>query len=202
MIVCAQITARRALTLLKFTGVSGTSSPLTREFGIWYEQSWVTAVSNDGAYLVQVCQAYPDSVAIDGSWKAARAFQVLVFVFSFINLAVGLCASNSSNPMARNSSCGRIMAPLFLLTAVFQGLTLLFLDSTVCKANPLLHDLGGTVDWPDTCTISTGAKCYISATVFWAVAAFFSFKEQRALEVESSETDSDLMDNLIFDENN
>jgi hypothetical protein len=94
------------------------------------------------------------------------------------------------------------MAPLFLLTAIFQGLTLLFLDSTVCKANPLLHDLGGTIVWPDTCTISTGAKCYISATVFWIAAAFFSFKEQRALEAESSGMDSDLLDNLIFDENN
>lgn len=88
------------------------------------------------------------------------------------------------------------MAPLFLLTAIFQGLTLLFLDSAVCKANPLLNDVGGFI-WPDTCAISTGAKCFISATVFWIAAAISSFKGQKALEEELAGTDPALQAALL-----
>lgn len=80
--------------------------------------------------------------------------------------------------------------------AIFQGLTLLFLDSVVCKANPLLNDVGGFI-WPDTCAISTGAKCFISATVFWIAAAISSFKGQQALEEELAETDPALQAALL-----
>ena len=92
------------------------------------------------------------------------------------------------------------MPPLYLLMAIFQGLTLLFLDSAVCKAetNPLLSE-GGSLSWPDTCAISSGAKYFISATVFWVAAAVSSFKEQKALEEELAEMDPDLQSGLLSD---
>jgi hypothetical protein len=82
--------------------------------------------------------------------------------------------------------------------AIFQGLTLLFLDSAACKANPLLDGLGSII-FQGTCTISTGAKCFISATVFWAAAAVSSFKEQKAFEEELAEMDPDLQSGLLSD---
>ena len=51
-------------------------------------------------------------------------------------------------------------APMYLLIALCQGLTLLFLNSKVCKANPIV-DFDGIV-WQDTCSISVGAKCTVS----------------------------------------
>ena len=84
--------------------------------------------------------------------------------------------------------------------AIFQGLTLLFLDSAVCKAetNPLLSE-GGSLSWPDTCAISSGAKYFISATVFWVAAAVSSFKEQKALKEELAEMDPELQTGLLSD---
>ncbi len=146
--------------------------------------------------ILWYCQGYPDTVVIDASWKAARAFGILVFIFSCIVVAALLYTS--CFPARAGIKFGRLMPPLYLLMAIFQGLTLLFLDSTACKANPLLSGLGSFV-WPETCAISTGAKCYISATVFWAAAAFSSFNEQMALEAELTETDSDLQTGLLYD---
>jgi hypothetical protein len=119
-----------------------------------------------------------------------------VFIFSCIILAALLYAS--CLPARAGIKFGRFMPPLYLLIAICQGLTLLFLDSTACKANTLLDGLGSFI-WPDTCAISTGAKCFISATVFWAVAAVCSFYEQKALEAELAETDSDLQTGLLYD---
>jgi hypothetical protein len=64
----------------------------------------------------------------------------------------------------------------YLTLAICQGLTFLFLGSNICKANPLLQEIGG-IDYPDTCAISTGAKYSISSTVFFLLGALSSFIE-------------------------
>jgi len=176
----------------------GTSSPITVEFGMWYAQSLAAITTTDGKYLIEICQAYPASVVIDGSWKAARAFSGLVFAFVWIIIAILLYAS--CYPARAGYSLGKCMPPLYLLMAIFQGLTLLFLDSAVCKAetNPLLSG-SGSLSLPDTCTISSGAKYFISTTVFWAAAAVSSFKEQKALEEELAKMDPDLQASLLSD---
>ena len=185
------------LVFLKFTSTAfGASEPISVEFGIWYYQSLAAITTTDGIYIGEYCQAYPDTIEIDGSWKAARAFSVLVFIFSCI--IVGTILYASCFPAKAGYSLGRCMPPLYLLLAIFQGLTLLFLDSTACKANPLLNGLGSVI-FQDTCTISTGAKSFISATVFWAAAAVSSFKKQKALEAELAEMDPDLQSGLLSD---
>jgi hypothetical protein len=144
------------LVFLKFSSTAfGTSTPITVEFGIWYYESLAAISTTDGNYIVEYCQAYPDTVEIDASWKAARAFSVLVFIFACI--IVGTLLYASCFPARAGHSLGRCMPPLYLLMAIFQGLTLLFLDSAACKANPLLDGLGSII-FQDTCTISTGAK--------------------------------------------
>ena len=74
----------------------------------------------------------------------------------------------------------------------------LSVDSVVCKAenNPLLSG-SGSLSWPDTCAISSGAKYFISATVFFAAVAVSSFKEQKALEEELAKMDPDLQADLL-----
>jgi hypothetical protein len=188
------------LIFLKFTSTAfGTSSPLTVDFGLWYHDSLAAITATDGTtYLVEYCKKYPASVEIDVSWKAARAFSVLVFIFSWI--IIGTLLFTSCFPARAGYSLGRCMPPLYLLMAIFQGLTFLFLNSTVCKAetNPLLNEVGSFI-WQDTCAISTGAKCFISATVFWVAASVSSFKEQKVLEEELAGMDPGMQTGLLSD---
>jgi hypothetical protein len=147
----------RACNFVKFTDLSGSGS--VREFGIWFEES------SD-----KTCQRYPSNTAIDGQWEAARAFIILVPLILFITVILRLFAL-----------CGKrvptVSVPIqYLSLAICQGLTFLFLGSTICKANPLLQEMGG-IDYPDTCAISTGAKYSISATVFFLLGALSSFIE-------------------------
>ena len=95
---------------------------------------------------------------------------------------VKLCVACAPNPDSYSTGIGGRVAPLYLLTAVFQGLTLLFLNSKACTNNPLVQF--GSLDWQETCSISAGAKCFISAMVFWFAAAVSSVYEQKAFEDE------------------
>lgn len=171
---------------LKFTDISGTSEPISFEFGIWAYQYWTAVFSTEGTYMFKTCYRYPDSLVLDAPWKATRAFGVLAFVSAIIVMVVKCTYACSSDP-EKVYSGGRGVAPLYLLTGIFQGLTLLFLHSKACTNNALvgLADNDAVV-FPDTCSISTGAKCIISATVFWLCAALSSFQEQKALEEERS----------------
>ncbi|KAL7540071.1 hypothetical protein ACHAXR_009853 [Thalassiosira sp. AJA248-18] len=191
--------------LVKFTDISGTSEPITREFGIpanqwfssfdnqypisvrkrWSYQYWALVASSGGAYVVKTCQTYPDSTEFDASWKAAKAFDVLTFMFSIIILVVwciGAC-------YAQYSPGGGRVFPLYILTGIFQGLVLIILDSKVCKDNYLVE--WGAAEFPDTCSLATGGKCIISSMVFWFAAALSSFLEMKALEKESMEIQPD-----------
>ena len=72
--------------------------------------------------------------------------------------------------------------PVFVLAALFQGLSLLLLNSTLCNDNTLIAQLqqdaanlgNNGLEFSDTCSISTGANCTIAAMVFWVVAAVTS----------------------------
>ena len=129
------------------------------------------------------CNYYPDSTAIDSSWKAARAFSVLTVIFAIIILVVQCIVACSIEPGPK-SAAGRV-TPLYVVTGVCQGLVLLFLASNACKNNPLAA--WESITFPDTCSLSTGARCCISATVFWFAAALSSFQEQKAWEKERNE---------------
>ena len=80
-----------------------------------------------------------DSIDLDSSWKAARAFSILAFILACVILVVRLCVSCAPDPDLYSSGIGTRVAPLYLLTAVLQGLTLLFLNSKACTNNPLVE---------------------------------------------------------------
>ena len=93
------------------------------------------------------------------------------------------------------------MSYLLLLTCLFSGLTLLVLDSNLCKNNDLLtldDGLDGMYEFIGPCTISSGAKKIISATVFWFMAGIGSLMAYRSkMEYDESATRSPVEESLL-----
>ncbi|KAL7542536.1 hypothetical protein ACHAWF_007197 [Thalassiosira exigua] len=169
---------------VEFTSVSGGSEAITRHFGIWYFESISYVASVSGRYLVATCHPYPDYVDIDPAWKAAMAFSIITFILAigvFVACIVTACTANPERPLTN-----AWMAPMYLFLSLCQGLTLLFLQSNGCKDNVLASF--GDFAFPETCSISKGAKLCISALVFWAAAGVSSFLAHNAEKAERSET--------------
>lgn len=176
---------------IKFTATSGTSEPISYQLGIWYYQWWSTVISSSGTYVFESCHGYPDAVTIDDSWKSARAFSVIAFVLSIIMIVaacVSACATNTIDYDRGHTRTQSWAAPVYLLLAISEGLTLLLLNSNACKNNifRLLENLGG-LTFPDTCSLATGGKLAISSTAFWAAAAVSSFLAHSAEKKEIAE---------------
>jgi len=116
-------------------------------------------LTNEGMYIVKACVEYPESVELDSSWKASRAFLVLAFIFAVMILLFKLVLGCSSQPDKKGyTGIGKFVPLGYLLTAIFQGLALLFLNSNACKNNNLINMEDQTIEWSESCTISTGAK--------------------------------------------
>ena len=94
-------------------------------------------------------------------------------------------------------------APLLLLTTLCQGLSLLLLGSNACLDNQMVRNVS-IVDSPlilrdvtfqETCSIGTGTKCLITATVFYFMSFVFAVlgtkaeKAERQSEVEAGLTE-------------
>lgn len=72
----------------------------------------------------------------------------------------------------------RLGAIGYLVCCFCSGMSLILLDSNLCKNNVLIEELnqsiigvGTGVQFEETCSISTGGKSSIAATVLWFVAA-------------------------------
>ncbi|KAL7494422.1 hypothetical protein ACHAWT_003202 [Skeletonema menzelii] len=161
---------------LKFTSVDNS---MADHFGLWGYGQWVRATSGETVWWYEGCIRYADSVVIDSKWKAARAFHVIVgiggLLFFFLS-AFSAC-------IGFNEKVGRphvFVGVCLLLLSLFSGLTLLILDSNLCKSNVLLGQLMNDILFNDQCELSTGANCFISATVFWFAAALCSLKASRS----------------------
>jgi len=145
----------------------------------WYYQFWAQVITTDGIYIVKTCQSYPDAITFDASWKSAIAFSIIAWV-TILCVAVGKCIMLCNNNPETTST--KLDAPCYILLALSQGLVLLLLNSELCKNNPIVAF--GEIEWQETCSMSTGAKCTISSMVFWLAAALSSFQELKSLEVE------------------
>jgi len=66
----------------------------------------------------------------------------------------------------------------------------MFLNTSACKDNPVITNISDKFNgltFQDTCSISTGMRCIISAVVFWFLAAFASaYAYKSKLNKESS----------------
>eukprot|EP00581_Thalassiosira_minuscula_P012029 CAMPEP_0183729952 /NCGR_PEP_ID=MMETSP0737-20130205/31610_1 /TAXON_ID=385413 /ORGANISM="Thalassiosira miniscula, Strain CCMP1093" /LENGTH=215 /DNA_ID=CAMNT_0025962285 /DNA_START=40 /DNA_END=687 /DNA_ORIENTATION=- len=177
---------------IQFTSTSGTSDPITLNFGIWYYQFWSVVKSVDGTFLLESCHRYPDYVTFDGSWKAARTFCALTFFFSLFALIAALFVACSASQSGKVTYTWE--APVYLLAALFQGLTLLLLSSNACKDNALVGELDAIIShvtFPDTCSLGPGGKLSISSMAFFfaaSVTSFFAHKLEEAEWVPASMT--------------
>ena len=64
----------------------------------------------------------------------------------------------------------------YLLSCLFAGLSLIVLDSNLCKSNTIVNalantDVGGMGSLQETCSMSQGGKSTIASTVLFFVAA-------------------------------
>ena len=136
---------------------------------------------------------------LDTSWQSARAFIITSFTLACLIITFKLGVGCTGDPdKSSHTGLGKFISPTYLLIAIFQGLSLLFLNSKVCNknSNPLLEDeeVGNHhLEWSENCSISTGAKCVISAIVFWIAAAFSSYYEQKAWDHEHNTYTSPVM---------
>ena len=158
---------------IKFSSTSG--SAVTVEFGFWTHEGLDLYQDTDGDnYAIVSCTGYSDDVQMDSIWKASAAFSVIPLILGGL-VFIGKCCTACSNQYHCFDSVG------YLLAFLFQGLSLLFLESDACKSNPVLEQietsnstLQGDIAFQETCSASTGMKCAIAATVFWLLAAFAS----------------------------
>lgn len=74
---------RCSCNFVQFTDISGTSEPISREFGIWQYQYWSVVFTVDADYIVKSCHGYnEEDIVFDASWKAAKAFSIMTFIFA------------------------------------------------------------------------------------------------------------------------
>ena len=118
----------------------------------------------------------------------ARAFSVLALIFAVIILVASIIQSCVQDPSKYSSGW---IAPAYLLTAIFQGLTLLLLNSNACLNNSLVQDLEDgdlqDITFPDTCSLGQGANLVIAATSLWFAAGVASYAAHKAEKEEFAE---------------
>ena len=178
---------------MKFTSIGGL---ITDDFGLWTYGQYAFLTTGQQSWIYQGCFPYAQSVEIDSNWRAARAFNAIVLFggFAFFLMSVFLaCIGNRIEERPQV-----IVGVCLLLLSLFSGLTLLVLDSNLCKENVLLGELGQFV-FNDRCELSTGANCVISATVFWFLAALCSLSASRSKSEEENQELDELIENLIHE---
>lgn len=134
-------------------------------------------------FVFETSEYYPDNVAVDSNWKAARAFATLVLIIGGI-LVLNRLYILFVFPDKRIPTIIEVVG--YLCCSLFQGLSLLFLKSDACNDNFLMKGLG--VYFSDTCSMGVGAKCVIAASVFWFLAAVHSHPAE-AMQVHPGELD-------------
>lgn len=187
---------------VQFTTVQDTD--LSLGFGLWSHSWYAISSSLNGSLVFQACIGY-GSTTIDKSMMAARIFSLLALAlggtFFFVNIISGCVTPNN-----RLSSYTRSEGVAYLLTSLSHGLSLLLLNSpTVCTNNPLIEQLQSEIDarehvqieFDDTCTISTGARCCIAAIVFWFLTGLASCQATSAARKEENNGGENLRDPLI-----
>lgn len=158
-------------------GVGG-DNPITMNFGIWYYQGWLLVQNTvQGDVILEGCFNYPDGTSFDSKWKSAMAFSVITLIMGGVVTFWALMAS-CLYPSQRAYKAGGF---IYMICCLFQGLTLLFLDSNACHDNDLLTDLkealpNANLTFPSSCSMAAGAKCSIAATVLWFLAAIAAVK--------------------------
>lgn len=113
----------------------------TWKFGLYYhsqiEEIQVTSVGESILRVTDSCVYYADDVDMDAAWKTARAFAVIAPVVAGI-FAIGLYMAPCC--IFYTKATWNTMACFFcFVIPALQSITLLFLTSDACKANPVIE---------------------------------------------------------------
>lgn len=138
--------------------------------GPFYVMEVVTnAVSTPGAqnyYTVgKACVMLSSSVYKDANWKTTQAFAIITAIVG----GVTLFWTWLSPCLNRGASFWKMCGFAYILCSIFQGLTLLFLQSDACHNNTLINTQSVSY-YNDTCVWDWGTKTNISSVVFWFLA--------------------------------
>jgi hypothetical protein len=140
---------------------------------------------------------YPSSMNVDNNLRAARTFNAITFILSasfiMIEFLSGCLSTNATKSCTQSGGLG------YLVCCLCSGLSLLILDSNVCKSNVLMEQIPGFEE--ATCSMSKGGKSVVAATVLYFVAAVgvMVLHPIRKKEAESDEgLDEPLLDDDDF----
>lgn len=142
-------------------------------FGLWNYQTW-TQLSY-GSVIFEGCHSIPEFVEVDPQWKAARAFSILALVMGVGIMMAELFLICNKYKEVEDLRISPLLGGGFLACSLFSGMSLLLLGSDLCKGNQLSDEFMNL--FPNIkmsisgCVIATGAKCTISATILYFVAA-------------------------------
>jgi hypothetical protein len=153
-------------------GSSAAPDAISLHFGIWSYQAWTVVTSLGGSVVFQGCWRYPEYIEFGESMQWSRAASSIALIitlgFAFVDF-LSVCTVTGR----------RITSPFvqcigYMTASIFMGLSLLILNSDVCNSNDLsdqFQALFPNVAFDQaSCTIARGAKCAISATVFYFLA--------------------------------
>jgi hypothetical protein len=133
---------------------------------------------NDGTtiYYGKGCYSYSD-ISLDPYWKTAAAFSIIAAVVGGVACIVS-CVAQCGQGFVGN----KVLALIFMFSALCQGLCFLFLKSDACSG---IDDLIPESESASvSCDLSWGANITIAATVLWFVAGvsmcFLSRQEAKA----------------------
>jgi hypothetical protein len=112
---------------------------------------------------------------VDSKWKTTKAFAIITVTLGGIFLILGCIAP------CFTLSPGKWMflGIMFMLLCLFQGLTLLSMDSNICLDNPAANFLEEQsslgIEFPEECEWEAGFRLNIASVAMWFAAAVTVF---------------------------
>eukprot|EP00934_Nitzschia_sp_Nitz4_P005652 Nitzschia sp. Nitz4//scaffold145_size56662//20596//21507//NITZ4_006554-RA/size56662-snap-gene-0.90-mRNA-1//-1//CDS//3329536568//5642//frame0 len=164
---------------IKFTAVDD----YTLYASIWTYRTRSTVEWNDNVWVVHHCQPYwvlkkdyDYDYDLDAKARTVMAFSILAGICGLIGVAIGWVLPCVQRPIS--AGMWKTIGFFFLTACLFQGLTLLIMDSSLCHDNPVAQymELNAPVAsllMPDECERSAGYWWSVSTVALYGLLGFF-----------------------------
>jgi hypothetical protein len=158
------------------------------QFGVFLRKGFVKWEDwNGNHYISKTCVNYDgDDMDPDAKWKTAKAFGIIAIVLGTLLPCVGCFMPKFEKPIG---AC-------LLLVCLFQGLTLLILESNLCKNNSvitswnaLIPDEAADKRFSTECSRDWGYNCNIACVIFWFISGMLLIALPASDEDASPETE-------------
>ena len=169
---------------LKFTSLTPVTDPSTGEseyvslkFGLYNFQGFQAGDSNSTSAVsayTDHCQLYPDTVHVDGTWKAARVFNGIAIILGGSILMIDVFSGCLSMKRRESFMLGVV---LYAICFLCTGLSFMVLNSELCDNNSVVEEINeaGGIQFGDKCKISQGGKATIASCVLYFTCAIATF---------------------------